>query len=58
MLGNNFNNYFDYRYHDGTDLKEVSNVALQIGNCSKIKETRESLIVAAKREESENFVFY
>jgi hypothetical protein len=59
MLGSK--NYFDYKYHDGVDLQEKSSVsvsALQLGNCTKIKETRESLIVAAKREGNEHVVFH
>jgi hypothetical protein len=61
MLGSKSKNYFDYKYHDGTILQEepkFSGSSIQLGNCTKIKETRESLIVAAKREGNEHIVFH
>lgn len=61
MLRIDLNNYFDYKYHDGTKLQKVTDVpvlALQLGNCTTIKGTRESLIVAAKRKGNDNILFY
>ena len=54
-------NYFDYKYHDGANLLEVTDLsvpALQFGNCTKIKESSDSLIDAAKRENNDHIVFY
>ena len=63
MTSGDVSNFFDYKYHDGVELQELKDVpdipvALQLGNCTKIKETRESLIFAAKREGNENVAFY
>jgi hypothetical protein len=61
MLGNESKNFFDYKYHDGTVFQKVPKFygsSLQLGNCIKVKETQESLIVAAKREGNERIVFH
>ena len=53
--------YSDYKYHDGVKLqgvKKLSVPALQLGGCTKIKETRENLVDAAKQENNDNIVFY
>ena len=53
--------FFDYKYQDGACLCVAANkstIPLQLGNCTNIKQTTESLIVAAMRKDSENVIFH
>lgn len=59
MLGDCYKEYYDYMYHDGFVLQDITNTSfppLQLGGCSDIKGTHDELITAAKRKE--NVVFY
>ena len=61
LVGGRVQRFSDYCYHNGTCLviatkKRAS--SLKLGNCIKIEETSESLIVAARRQENENVVFF
>ena len=63
MTAGDVKKFYDYKFHNGDDLQEivpgVLNLAvLQLGKCTRIKETTESLIAAAKKEENENVVFH
>ena len=50
--------YFDCKYHNGTDLVPMQNtLSLKLGGCSAIKGTRENLITAASKNKDQT-LFY
>lgn len=58
MLGGVSKNFYDHKYHNGTEWWMDLTSTLQLGGCSKIKGTRQSIIAAAKGKENEDIVFY
>ena len=61
MTSGDVRSFFDYKYHDGASLCLATNnrgLPLQLGNCTNIKQTTESLIVAAMQKDSENVIFH